>query len=412
MCLTQKLKAMGGESGQVLIFFGLLLPLLILFVGFAIDFGFAFVTRAELSKAADAAALAAMRNLAQGQTTATSIAKAEFALNYNASSKLNATNPSMSVSYSTASNGEPIINVTDTATINTAFIKLAGFNTLTIGSSSQATRPPILLSLVLDTSGSMNLNGGGAALPGSVDSFLDYFINGTDELGEVSFSSIASNNVAMSTNFKTAITTSVAGLSYAGATYAQGGLLDGQTQVQGIASPPANAVKVVVFFTDGWANTNQDKLGGSLVNYGGCSPVEETLGWCSNFFCLSPTTGATQSYTSPNSGSCNGASTFKPQDTADLGNSASLNVTNVSTDAKYRAVQLANTMRTQGITVYAIGLGNEIDETNLEEIANDPASPQYNSSEPSGLAEFAPTASDLDNAFQTVASKILLRLTQ
>ena len=69
-------------------------------------------------------------------------------------------------------------------------------------------------------------------------------------------------------------------------------------------------------------------------------------------------------------------------------------------------------MRTQGITVYSIGLGDKIDTTYLQELANDPASPQYNASEPSGLAEFAPTASGLDTAFQTIASKILLRLTQ
>lgn len=89
-----------------------------------------------------------------------------------------------------------------------------------------------------------------------------------------------------------------------------------------------------------------------------------------------------------------------------------MNTTNVSNDAKYRAVQLANTMRTQGVTVYSIGLGDKIDETYLQEVANDPASPEYNPNEPSGLAEFAPTASQLDSAFQTIASKILLRLTQ
>ena len=115
---------------------------------------------------------------------------------------------------------------------------------------------------------------------------------------------------------------------------------------------------------------------------------------------MSPTNGSTVS--------C-GASTFPPQDP---GVSNSLTPSNISTDAKYRAVQLANTMRAQGITVYAIGLGDKIDETYLQELANDPASPQYDSSQPSGLAEFAPTASELDNAFQTIASKILLRLTQ
>ena len=200
-------------------------------------------------------------------------------------------------------------------------------------------------------------------------------------------------------------------MAFGGATYAQGGLLDAKAQVTGVASPPPNSVKVVVFFTDGWANTNQDTLKGKLVNYGGCSPVEAAVGWCNAFFCMDPNTGATISYNLGSAGSCNGSSTFTAQDPS-IRNPAQLNITNVSQDAKYRAVQLANTMRAQGITVYSIGLGDKIDQTYLQELANDPASPQYDPSQPSGLAEFAPTANELDTAFQTIASKILLRLTQ
>ncbi len=78
----------------------------------------------------------------------------------------------------------------------------------------------------------------------------------------------------------------------------------------------------------------------------------------------------------------------------------------------YRAEQLANTMRTQGITVYSIGLGDTINQSYLQQVANDPASPTYDANEPVGLAAFAPTANDLETVFQTIASKIILRLTQ
>jgi hypothetical protein len=125
---------------------------------------------------------------------------------------------------------------------------------------------------------------------------------------------------------------------------------------------------------------------------------------------MNSTTGSTISYSSGNVGSCNGSSTFPSQDPS-LPNPAQLTELNISTEADYRAVQSANTMRTQGITVYSIGLGDKINTTYLQELANDPASPTYNASEPSGIAAFAPTASDLDSAFQTIASKILLRLT-
>ncbi len=76
MDLIRKLKLTGDDSGQVLLLFALLLPLLILFIGFGIDFGFAYFTKAEISKAADAAALAGMRNLGRGQLQAQAMALA------------------------------------------------------------------------------------------------------------------------------------------------------------------------------------------------------------------------------------------------------------------------------------------------------------------------------------------------
>ncbi|HUN84945.1 MAG TPA: hypothetical protein VMU48_11225, partial [Terracidiphilus sp.] len=179
------------------------------FVGLGIDFGFAFLTKAELSKASDAVALEVMRNLGRGETEATAIGNSVFTLNYNAASPLNASTPSASITYSSDAYGDPIVNVTDTATIHTFFIRVAGFSTLTVNSSSQAIRPPVLLSLVLDKSGSMNDNGGATALAPSVQDFLGYFIEGTDRLGEISFSSIATQDVAISQTFHTPIQNSL-----------------------------------------------------------------------------------------------------------------------------------------------------------------------------------------------------------
>lgn len=414
MHFMRRLNATREESGQILVLFAWWLPLLCLFVGFGIDFGFGFLTKAQLAKACDAAALAAMRNLGQGQTQATAIGTAEFALNSNASSNLYVSAPVPHITYG-SSGGEPVVTVTASAQIHTFFIGIAGFPTLTIGSFSQATRPPIILSMVLDRSGSMALNGGAQALPPSVTDFLGYFIEGTDQLGEISFSDIATQDVAISQTFKTPINNSLSNMQFTGATFAQGGLTDAQTQVTGVSNPPANAVQVVVFFTDGWANSIQATVAGSQVNFGGCAPAEFAIGWCNGVSCWNAANGRTIGGTvvsSPNTAvTCDGVNTFTAQDTADLTNPASLTIDNIADEADYRAVQLANTMRTQGITVYSIGLGDKINQTYLQELANDPASPEYNPNEPSGLAEFAPTASDLDTAFQTIASKILLRLT-
>ena len=404
------------ESGQILALYALVLPLLFLFMGFGIDFGFGFLSKAQLAKACDAASLAVMRNLGRGQTQAKAIGQSVFALNTN--SKFYSSAPSATINITTGANGEPIVNVAASATFRTYFIAIAGFRTLTIGSSSQATRPPIVLSLVLDRSGSMNLNGGAQALPPAVQNFLGYFIDGTDELGEVSFSSTATPDVAISQSFQSAIQNSVSGMTFGGATFAQGGLTDANAQVTGVSPLPAQAVQVVVFFTDGWANSVQATVAGSQVNFGGCAPAEFTNSpqWCNGVSCWNAASGRSiggtvvPSVTTPVT--CDGVNTFTSTDPAIPTNPASLTIQNIATEADYRAVQLANAMRAQGITVYSIGLGDKINATYLEELANDPSSPTYDPSQPSGLFEDAPSSADLERAFQTVASKIILRLTQ
>jgi hypothetical protein len=83
----------------------------------------------------------------------------------------------------------------------------------------------------------------------------------------------------------------------------------------------------------------------------------------------------------------------------------------------YRTIQTAKTMQSQGIFVYSIGLGTAI--TNqavaqdfLRQVANDPASSTFNPNAPIGAAVFAPDTSTLTSVFQTIASMILLRITQ
>jgi hypothetical protein len=89
-----------------------------------------------------------------------------------------------------------------------------------------------------------------------------------------------------------------------------------------------------------------------------------------------------------------------------------LNQANVATEAAYRSVQDAIAMRNQNIVVYSIGLGDKISQSFLQQVANDPASVTFDSSKPVGQAVFAPTSADLQSVFQTIASKILLRMSQ
>jgi Flp pilus assembly protein TadG len=405
MTLLPQGKNRPAEDGQILLLFAFLLPVLLLFAGLAIDFGFAYVTKTTLSKAVDAAALDGMRNLNQGQARAMAIAQSAFNTNYATALGRDSTPPVVNVSFTTDASNNTVVNVTATATINTFFIRLlSGHGTLNVSSNAQATRPKLIMSLVLDKSGSMNRNGGAQALPPAVDNFLTYFDDTRDQVAMVSFSSIATVNVSIRTNFTSTITSAVNGMPFGGSTYSQAGLLDGQTQIDSIPTVPGeNVVKVAVFFTDGWANTVNDTLNcppASSLNFGGCAPPENAVGWCSGISFMDPNTG--------NGRSC-GATQFSSQV---AGSMQPLTMANIANDAMYRAVQVSNSMLNQGIVIYAIGLGNKISQQFLQQVANDPASPTFDPNLPVGEAVFAPNPAQLQAVFQVIANKILLRLSQ
>lgn len=397
-------KKLGNGRGQILLMLAIALPVVLMFTGLAIDLGGAYITKTTLSKAVDAAALAAMRNYSQGQTQAQAIAQSAFNVNYQSAFGASANPPVVNINIGTDANNNTIVNVSATATINTFFMGIAGYQTLTISSSAQATRPKLIMSLVLDKSGSMNLNGGAQALAPAVDSFLPNFDNTNDEVAMVSFSTLATVNVPIQTEFTNPITTAVNAMTFGGATFSQSGMSNGQTQIDSVpVSTGEDVVKVAIFFTDGWANTIEDSLNcppATTLLFGGCAPPEEAAGWCSGFGFFDPTTG--------NSLSC-GATQFPSQS---AGGNVALTNDNIATDAMYRTVLVAQAMQAEGIVIYSIGLGDKISETFLQQVANDPASPTFNANLPIGEAVFAPTASQLTSVFQTIAAQISLRLSQ
>jgi Flp pilus assembly protein TadG len=412
-----------SERGQIAILLAASLTLVLLFLALAVDVGFAYVTKAKLSKAVDAACLTAMRNLAQGQTTARNLAINSFNGNYNASA-LDSNPPSIDVSFSTDAYGQTLVNVSATATIRTFFMRiLSQRQTFSVSDSAQATRGKLVMSLVLDRSGSMTSDGGSTALPPAVTTFINYFDNNNDEVAMVSFASNATIDVPIGYNFITPITNAVNAMKskFSGGTFGPGGLTDAKAQNDSISIPPGqNAVKVVVYFTDGYVNTIQDYLScngiPTLYNFGGHD------------------TGSSVDVFDPVSGnsiaSYDGSSKWTPTTTclknvskftsAIDGQLKALNRTNVTADAKYRALQTATAMRAEnpGMLVYSIGLGSSVDQAFLQQIANDPASSTYNSSQPTGEAVFASNcpssqcSAELQQVFQTIAAKILLRLTQ
>jgi Flp pilus assembly protein TadG len=426
------------DSGQILIVMAIVLPVLILFVALAIDGGMAYIAKANLSKAVDAACLTGMKNLWQGETTAKSLAGHIFNANYGTTPPV----PTMNVTTDTY--GNKLFTVSATASVPT-FLAQSLFQFWSVSDTATATRGKLVMSLVLDRSNSMSTNGGGAALKTVVPIFINYFDDTIDTVAMVSYASNAKVEVSIKHNFKSPITTAVGAFSFAGATFGTGGtyvatdgppltLADNQIGTVPVVAGD-NTVRVVVYVTDGLMNTIQDTFTcytsrtakatpSPLINFGGYdspsssvgfnSPVDGTL-WgnystgviynSSGNICQNPYNTNVTTFTSLQYGQ------------------KAITRANVTADSQYRALQTAGTMRaeTPGTYIYVIGVGSGVDATFLGKLANDPTSSTYNVNLPPGQYFSVPDCTsgttvnctqELQTAFQTIAAKVLLRLTQ
>ena len=446
MNLLHHWKIRKNEHGQIFVVLAILIPILIVFLALSLDFGMAYITKTTLAKSVDAAALAAIKNLSAGQTIAAQDGTAVFNANYQSLPGLGTpvvpTVANNGIVWSKDSSNNTLVTVNATATINTYFLGVLGllgggtsYQTLTLAASAQAIRNPLVMSLILDRSGSMSSNHGKDALPTAVEDFVAGFDEGVDNVAEISFSTLDTVDVPMTTNFQTPIDTEMGIMGFGGATFAQAGLQDGFNQILSVPPSP-NIIRVAVFFTDGYANTDglptnvttstasttHDVLNctgttkapsNTPVNYGGNAPVE--CSGCATIF-MNPTSAPSGSpfYTAV---SCPNATTF-PVEKPGLSNS--LNINNITLDATYRTEQLAEVMRnsTNNITIYTIGLGSKINTGYLEDLANVQGADTYDSTQPIGDYEFAACdtkadcETELTSVFQIILSKILLRLTK
>jgi Flp pilus assembly protein TadG len=406
------------RSGQLGVLFAVMIPILFLTVGLVIDVGRAYVTKTALGKALDAAALAAMKNLNLGQSQATTIAHSTFNVNFGSNP------PVPTITYTKDANNNTLVNVSATTTINSFFLSyLLGSKTLNVSSSAQATRNPLVMSLVLDESFSMTKNGGAQALPPAVNNFISHFDDGADQVAMVSFATLTSVDVPLAQPFTSKIQSAVNAMQFGNGpngprTNSYAGMVAGQNQIQSATVSGPNVQKVAVFFTDGWANTIKDNLKCSASSvltpllYCGCDPGDDNImHLCSGVVFMNPNTGSLTNCTAETQSGATFPSqqTGKPQP---LVPATPTGMDNCAAEACYRTVQVANSMRAQGVVVYSIGLGDAINQPFLQQVANDPASSTFDASKPIGQAVFSPTSAQLYAVFETIASKVLLRLSQ
>jgi Mg-chelatase subunit ChlD len=409
----------------------------------------AYGVRVKLNAAVDAAAIAAGKVISQGSGAASTQATNSFNTNFPSGTLGSTVTSGPNTDAVHNPNGSWDITVTASATVPTTFARVVGWRNFTVSAIAATYIRTLDLVLVLDSSGSLNTpNTTPALLRSAAKNFIQNFDSSSDRIGLIHFASGAVQDVTMTDTRGFSLTTlnnAIDNISVHGATTSEEALRMARAQLDGVTPASQSSLRAIVFFTDGAPNG----VAGTFTNNG--SPVQGdlysetdlTYDPCGtsgntairmfqtnqqdnflNFYCNIPTLPDTDYTGTVNLASYNNIRTFNP-----TGNPVPNTRCNVNRAARNMLENIANAARSEAgnpIHVFTIGLGaslttqeigfcgygsNESGDNILRRLANVSGVDTYNSTQPAGLYAFAADASQLNNAFNQVASAIL-RLTK
>jgi len=251
---------LSGERGYALIYLSIMLAVLLIFTGLAVDSGRAYVVKAQLSKAVDGAALAAARNLNSGdpRAEAVRIFKANFPSGYLGT--YSTTDPTSDPGFFSSSvdpvSGVNTVRVTATTKLPTTFIQLANINEVQVAALGEATRRMVDISIVLDVSSSIGSKW--TAVRDATRVFIDSFDAKNDRVSLLTFGNGASvlNAMPSSRGFdKAAVRGNVPSTLPGGSTNMVEGLYRGWDELRSVPSGQQSGLRVIVLFTDGASNS-------------------------------------------------------------------------------------------------------------------------------------------------------------
>lgn len=165
-----------AEQGNIAVIFAIALVPVLSFVGAAIDYSRAAQARSSMQSALDSAALMLSRDLSSGTITTSQLSTKAQAY-FNALFTDTNTLPSVNVAatYNASTSIGSTIQLSGTGTYTTTFMKIAGFPTLDVGTTSTSawglTR--MRVALVLDVTGSMADDGKMPAMQTAAKNLID-----------------------------------------------------------------------------------------------------------------------------------------------------------------------------------------------------------------------------------------------
>lgn len=439
-----------NERGQSVLFASFFTIALLIVGGVSVDGAHLFLEKSKAQRAVDASAMAGITQYENGITAPDQIRDAAIAMaRYNlnqmgiSQNEIQALDATLNVD----SNHVARLAISSTINVPTFFMRLiptAGLASITIRVKSTSKRNPAVISLVLDTSGSMD-GSKIQALKTAANAFVDSFEDGLDEMAIIGFSYRANLLSSMAPVNKTALHAVINQVYADGWTNIAEAMSMGRQQIENANNP--EAVKAILLFTDGAPNTYRayfinGKKPPLTKNYPATSPqYYDYIIYAAESprKVIVPSTLATKC-TAGSSSLSNCFSNFAYKDSRLVTRVGSANIslsnsnTSIVKESYHIAILETDYAKSDDVTVYTVGLGTQAAENAdpyqnindhqsiksylLRRLANDPTgknNPSFpnlpkDASHPTGVYFQTPNPNDLVDIFQTVAKRIKLRL--